>query len=376
MVARRADVVITGGGTAGHLYPALAIAQALVDRGHRADAILFVGARRGLERTLLPPSGYPYVLLPGRGIVRAISLDNLAAAVGLAIALCRAIVIVGRRRPSVVISVGGYGGLAGSLAARAWRIPVVTINVDAVVGAANRLIGRFAHTSAVAFDGTGLPRAVVTGVPVRAAILAADRTPLGRARAREALGVGAGRHLIVIVGGSLGARRLNDAAVGLRHRFADRADLAIHHICGAREYDRLVHEPTPSGALEYRLVGYEEEMAEVLCAADLVVGRAGAMTVAELRVVGVASILVPLPGAPGDHQQKNAEALAALGAAVVVPDAEATPERLAVEIDAIVGDGERCRAMADAARTHAAPDAAAHIAQIVDDVATESKGRR
>jgi UDP-N-acetylglucosamine--N-acetylmuramyl-(pentapeptide) pyrophosphoryl-undecaprenol N-acetylglucosamine transferase len=372
----RTDVVVTGGGTAGHLYPALAIAQALVERGHRPEAIFFVGARRGLERTLLPPSGFPYVLLPGRGIVRRLSLANLVAVAGLAAAFCRAIVIVGRRRPGVVVSVGGYGGVACSLAAKAWGIPIVTVNVDAVVGAANRLIGRFAHTSAVAFDGTGLPRAVVTGVPVRAAILAADQTPAGRARARGALGVGEGRHLVVIVGGSLGARRLNDAAVGLRRHFADRVDLAIHHICGAREYDRLVNEVAPPGVLEYRLVGYEAEMPEVLCAADLVVGRAGAMTVAELRVIGVASILVPLPGAPGDHQQKNAEALGALGAAVVVPDAEATAERLAAEIDAIVGDRERRHAMAHAAHAEAAPNAAVHIAQLIDEVAAESKGRR
>jgi undecaprenyldiphospho-muramoylpentapeptide beta-N-acetylglucosaminyltransferase len=375
MALRRTDVVITGGGTAGHLYPALAVAQALVGRGHRPDAILFVGARRGLEREILPPSGFPYILLSGRGIVRRLSLDNVVAAVGLAFAFVRAMAIVGRRRPAVVVSVGGYGGVACSLAARAWRIPVVTVNVDAVIGSANRLIGRFATTSAVAFEGSGLPRAVVTGVPVRQAVLDADLTAPGRDRARGALGVGEGRRLVVIVGGSLGARRLNDAAVGLRRLFADRSDLAIHHICGRREYDRLVHDDLPGGALEYQLIAYEEQMPDVLCAADLLVGRAGAMTVAELQVIGVPSILVPLPGAPGDHQQKNAEALAALGGAIVVPDADATAERLAAEIDAIVGDDARRRAMAAAAHAGGTPDAAAHIAGIVDDIAAGTVGR-
>ncbi|HWD24546.1 MAG TPA: glycosyltransferase, partial [Acidimicrobiales bacterium] len=316
-----------------------------------------------------------------RGIRRHLTISNLVAIAGLGVAFIRAVVIVGVRRPAVVLSVGGYGGVACALAARLWRIPVVTLNVDAVVGAANRLIGRFAERSLVAFEGTAIPRAVVTGVPVREEILAVDRSEPARVAARAALGVGAGRKLIVFVGGSLGARRINEVAVGLRDRYSDRSDLAFRHICGAREHERLVSQArfitvdSSDTGLEYRLVRYEEKMSDVLCAADVLVGRAGAMTVAELRVIGLPAILVPLPGAPGDHQTKNAEALASLGGAVVVPDADATPERLAHEIDAILADDRVAEAMGRAAKAEGSRDAAGVIAKIIDGIAAH-RGER
>jgi undecaprenyldiphospho-muramoylpentapeptide beta-N-acetylglucosaminyltransferase len=373
MASPHTDIVITGGGTAGHINPALAVADALVRRGHDKSSILFVGAHRGIERERLPPTGYRYVLLPGRGIVRRLSMVNAVAVAGLVVAFARAFVLVGRHRPEVVVSVGGYGGVACALAARAWRIPVVTVNVDAVVGLANRLVGRFAVISVVAFPGTAIPRAVVTGVPVRDEILAVDRSPEGRASARKAMHIEPGQHLVVIVGGSLGAKRLNDAAAGLRTRYADRADLVIHHIAGERDYDRLVHEPAIDGVLEYRLVEYEDQMGEVLGAADLLIGRAGAVTIAELRVTGVPSILVPLPNAPSDHQRKNAEALASLGGAVVVADADATADCLADAIDTLLDDEGARTEMERAARSDTNRDSAGHIAGIIDDVVIRSR---
>jgi UDP-N-acetylglucosamine--N-acetylmuramyl-(pentapeptide) pyrophosphoryl-undecaprenol N-acetylglucosamine transferase len=212
-------------------------------------------------------------------------------------------------------------------------------------------------------------------VPVRPEFLVADRSPEGQAKARAALGVEPGRALVVIVGGSLGARRLNDLGVGLRERYADRTDLVLHHVSGAREYDRVRAMEAPSGPLEYRLVRYEDRMADLLCAAAVVVGRAGAMTVAELRTIGVPAILVPLPGAPSDHQRKNAEALATIGAAVVVEDGSATPEIVGGEIDRLLSDPDGLEQMGALARSSTRRDAAGEIARIIDDVLAGERPR-
>ena len=148
--------VVTGGGTAGHVLPALAIAEALVARGHDRDAIHYAGAARGIEARLVPPTGFPMTLLPGRGIRRALTPANIAAVGGLVIAFVRAIALLGRLRPRVVVAVGGYASVAVALAAVLRRIPVVVAEQNIVPGAANRLVARFARASAVAFDGTPL----------------------------------------------------------------------------------------------------------------------------------------------------------------------------------------------------------------------------
>ena len=376
MVVEGTDVVITGGGTAGHLYPALAIADALGRRGYPKESVLFVGARAGIERQILPQSGYRFELLPGRGIVRRVTFANFVAIGGLAVAFTRALVLIGRLRPLVVVAVGGYGGVACACAARVWRVPVVTVNVDSVVGAANRFIARFAERSTVGYPDVDLPRSVVTGVPVHDEIVEAHRSPDLRAEARAEMGVGASQRLVVVVGGSLGARRLNDGAIGLRKLWAAREDLVLHHICGTREYERVLHVPAPSGVLDYRLVGYEDQMARVLCAADLVVSRAGAMTVAELRAVGTPSLLVPLPGAPHDHQRRNAEFLAAIGGAVILDDTDATPEYLDRAIGELLYDVEALGEMGKNAHTGVNSDSAGAIAGVVDEVAKERRQRR
>ena len=177
-------VVIAGGGTAGHVLPAIAVARSLLGRGHDRDDILFVGSRRGLEARLVPEAGFPILLLPGRGLVRRLSPANVAAAGGLMVAVVRAMWLMARRRPSVVLAVGGYASVSSAVAAVVLRVPLVLAESNGVAGAANRLVGRWARAAAVAFPGTGLPREVLTGNPVRPEILAADRSPAGRDRAR------------------------------------------------------------------------------------------------------------------------------------------------------------------------------------------------
>jgi UDP-N-acetylglucosamine--N-acetylmuramyl-(pentapeptide) pyrophosphoryl-undecaprenol N-acetylglucosamine transferase len=372
---RPADVVLTGGGTAGHIHPALTVADALVRRGYAVDRIVFIGAEHGLERELLPKSRYRHVLLPGRGIQRRFTTENLGAIGGLLAAFAQAIRLVGRLRPKVVVAVGGYGGVAAGLAGRLLGVPLVTINVDAEPGLANRLLARLAVASTTATATTAMPRAVVTGVPVRAEMLAAARDAAARAAARERLGIVGARSLVAVVGGSLGARRLNDAALGVAADWAGREDLVLYHVSGARDLERCAQRRPALSGLDYRLRGYEEDLATVYAAADVLVARAGAMTVAEIRAIGVPAILVPLPGAPGDHQTKNARALAAAGGAIVVPDDEATPERLGAEIDGLLADRARTEALAAAARSGTEGDPAETIAALVDDVATRRRRR-
>jgi UDP-N-acetylglucosamine:LPS N-acetylglucosamine transferase len=301
--------------------------------------------------------------------VRKVSFANLASALGLAAAFAEALLIVVRSRPGVVVMVGGYAGVACSLAAVLCRVPIVVVNVDSSAGMANRLVGRFAVLSAVAGAESGLSRAVVTGPPVRDDVLAAERSAEGREAARVKLGVEETRRVLAVVGGSLGARRLNDAALELRAALGARSDLLLYHVAGARNEPelrvRLAAAPLAEGGLEYRLIAYEASLPSLFAVSDLVIARAGAMTVAELAVIGVPSVLVPLPGAPGDHQSVNARSLEALGAAVLLPDGEAHGERLVSIVSGLLDDVSRLDAMGAAAKLAARPAAAAEIATLV-----------
>jgi UDP-N-acetylglucosamine--N-acetylmuramyl-(pentapeptide) pyrophosphoryl-undecaprenol N-acetylglucosamine transferase len=380
-VSARRGTVIAGGGTGGHIVPSLQIARALVERGHAADTIELYGSRRGQEASTWPSLEFPHTLLPGRGIRRSMRpaawWANAGAVVGLVWACARALGSFVARRPRVVVIVGGYASFPAGLAAVVTRVPLVSVNTDAVPGAANGLLGRFAAANAVAFGGTDLPRAHVTGTPVRPELASLDRTPEGRAHGREELGLPPERQTVAAVGGSLGARRINRAVSELAGSWADCGGRTLYHVTGRRDYEAFAPGTAPvadgdsaeggvAEGLSYRVVPFEDRMPELYVSADVCVTRAGAMTVAELLVSGVPAILVPLPGAPRDHQTRNAEALVGMGAAVHLPDPECTGQRLAEELDALLSDPERLRAMSQAAREHAHPDAAARVAELVD----------
>jgi len=352
--------VITGGGTGGHVYPALALAGELVGRGHSRETIRFVGASRGLESRVVPERGYAIDLLPGRGFQRRFTVANLRAAWDTLVASVRARRIIRRARPRVVVGVGGYASLPCLVAARLRRVPSVVHEQNAAPGLANRIAVRMGAKPAVSLPDTPLRGAVMTGNPVRSEIAAVRRAP------------NADLPLVTVFGGSLGAVRVNDAALELYDRWRDRADIAVHHATGPRNYEdcmaRLTALRRPGDALRYELVGYEEHMDRLYARTTVAVCRAGAVTVAELAASGVPSVLVPLPGAPGDHQTRNAEALAAAAAAIVVPDQECDGNRLDAELTALLTDPARLESMSDAARGLARPDAAARLADLVEEV--------
>jgi undecaprenyldiphospho-muramoylpentapeptide beta-N-acetylglucosaminyltransferase len=363
------DFLISGGGTGGHVFPALALAEELVRRGHPRGHIRFVGARRGLEATAVPAAGFEVELLPGRGLERSVALGaiarNLRTTYDTAVAFARASTLVGRLRPKVVVGVGGYASLPALVAARARRIPAVVHEADAHPGLANRIAVRLGAHAAVSLPGTPLRGAVVTGNPIRPTIAAVRRAPVTPPR-------------IAVVGGSLGARSLNRASLGLYELWRDRTDVTIHHVTGARDYQgcttSLEAARAPSDRLSYSLVPFEEHMEVVYTEATLVVSRSGGMT-AELTAVGMPSVLVPLPGAPGDHQSANADALVAADAAVKIPDAELDPARLAAELDALLADPARLVAMSSSARAQGRPDATARFADLVEASLFDHPGR-
>jgi UDP-N-acetylglucosamine--N-acetylmuramyl-(pentapeptide) pyrophosphoryl-undecaprenol N-acetylglucosamine transferase len=354
------NFLVTGGGTAGHVLPALAVADALSARGH---SVHYVGSRRGIEAELVPQAGYSHTLLPGRGVARRLTTENVRANVravaGILRGLAQAVVLVRRHRPGAVVAVGGYASVACGLAAVMWRVPVVVHEQNAVPGAANRLLARWSAVNAVSFPDTPLRGAVVVGNPVRPELF-----ELGHERRSD------GRTQVLVFGGSLGALSLNRATLGALEAWRDRGDLAVHHVVGRRDWPAL-DPPSDTGALVYEAVEYEDDMPAHLSRADLVVCRAGSGTCFELAATGRPAIMVPSLVTTGGQQIANAERVGAVGGAVVVRDDELDAARLVEEVDALVASPERREEMSRRMRTLAAPDAASRIADLVEGNARE-----
>ena len=323
-------------------------------------AIEMVGSRRGQEADLLAGAGFPLTLLPGRGIARRLDprsvVANAGALAGLAWATAvRAFVALGRWRPGVVVSVGGYASFPAGAAAVVLRVPLVLVNVDAVPGLVHRVLGRFAAASAVAFPGTLLRRAVVTGAPVRDEVGLVDRSPEGGGQGPGRPGSArptAARWPSSAARSAPGDQPGRGRAGGALGRAGRREPLPRHRPAGLGGDRRRSGRRGPWRPARacYRLVPFEPRMDLLYQAADVVVCRAGAMTVAELLVAGVPAILIPLPGAPGDHQTANARALVDGGAAVLVADRDCEAERLAALLDELLADPARLSAMAAGAR--------------------------
>ncbi len=362
--------VIAAGGTAGHVLPAICIGEEIVRRGSSATAAHFAGSVRGVEERLVPQAGFGLTVLAGRGLQRRLTPANAAAAAGLSRALLQALRLLRRHRPAVVVGLGGWPSVACGVAAAMLRVPLLIVEQNAVAGLANRMLSRFAACAATGFEGTGLRRCRWTGNPVRSDVAGIDPV-VGRAAARAALGVEGERRLVAVFGGSLGARRINGSVTEALELWRGRDDLHILHIAGGRDFPQLVsaERPGAAGAVAYDLVEYRDDMATVYAAADLVVSRAGATTVAELAAAGVPAVLVPLPGAPGDHQSANARRLCGAGAAVTVADGDLHGRRLAAEVDALLGDPDGLAAMRRAGAALARPDAAAAIVDLAEGLA-------
>lgn len=359
----RATVVIAGGGTAGHVLPGLAVAEALVAAGVARADVHIVGDRKGMEAELVPAAGFPMTLYDLRNFPRTLTIGHLRAAGKLVVAVVRAVGLLGRLRPRVVLSVGGYASVPTVLAARLRRVPVVALSYDALPGKASRLAARIAVATAVAFPDSPLPRPVLTGAPLRAEVLAVDRDR-DRDAARGALGLPLDRQVVGVVGGSLGSLALIEVVRELSTRWAGRRDLAIRVVTGNRWVDRAPPATDGGDGLLLQVVPFERHMELLYAAVDVLVARAGATTVAEIAAVGVPSVLVPWPLATEDHQTANARWLADVGGAVLLPEAELAA-RVGPELERLLtSPGDRTH-LATAARTVGRRDAAAAVAALV-----------
>ena len=355
--------ILAGGGTGGHTYPAIAVAQELVRRGHPTSSVRFVGGRRGIEGGVVAEAGFAIDLLAGRGLQRRLTPANVTAIGGAVAAFVVALRLVRRYRPRVVVGFGGYASLPCVVAARVLRVPTVVHEQDAAPGLANRIGVRLGARPAVSLPGTPLRNATLTGNPVRSSIASIARQP-----ARDPA-------LLAIYGGAQGARTINRAAIGCYGRWRDRTDMTVRHVCGPRNEIECVaalgEQRREGDRLTYELVPYDAHMEALLARATLAICRAGAGTVAELTVAGVPAVLVPLPGSPSDHQARNAQALEQAGAAVVVRDEECDPARLDAVVTELLASAARLDEMGAAARRVGRPDAAARLADLVEEHARD-----
>jgi len=342
--------VVTGGGTAGHVLPALAIAEALVASGHDPADVHYVGASRGIETRLLPPTPFAHTFLDVVGVQRhrgiRLVTGNVAFVPKLFGAVWQARRLLRRLRPRVVVSVGGYASLASVLAARLARLPVIVVSYDRRPGRASQLSARFAAATAVAFADSPLRRAVVTGAPVRQVVLDVDRRR-HRDHARHRLGLPLDRFVVAVTGGSQGSAAVNRVVADYVADHAADQGLAVRHIVGERNIDTAPPMTDGTSGVLHQVLGYDDDLASTYAATDVLVGRGGASTVAEVAVTGVPAILVPWAAAAEDHQTLNVAWLAERGAAISLP--ESALDTLPTVIERLRNDpDERARLSANA----------------------------
>jgi len=333
-------IIIAGGGTGGHLFPGIALAETFREREPLSE-VLFVGTRRGLEARVLGPLGYALRTLDVEGIKGRGGLRALRAALKVPGSLGQAWVIIREFSPHLVIGVGGYASGPAVLAAVLMGIPTAVAEQNAVPGATNRILGKVVDRVFLSFpdrEGTFPPRKVlVTGNPVRRSFLRAfDETP--RRREGEVF-------TVLVFGGSQGARAINRAVTeSLDHLGVLKGRLRFVHQTGEQDL-AFVEEAYRRHGFEARVLPFIMDMADAFLEADLLVCRAGATTVAEITLAGKAAILIPFPHAVGDHQTKNASVLAAAGAAILIPEAALRPADLAGTITALATDPKRLEEM-------------------------------
>ncbi|MFC8339027.1 UDP-N-acetylglucosamine--N-acetylmuramyl-(pentapeptide) pyrophosphoryl-undecaprenol N-acetylglucosamine transferase [Streptomyces rubiginosohelvolus] len=366
------SVVIGAGGTGGHIYPGLALAEAL--RRADPDAVIsFIGTERGLETTLIPAAGYRLHTVDMIPFDPALGAKRFLLPAALLRSGAQARSVLRTQKAQVVVGMGGYPSAPAIVGAKMAGLPSVIHESNAVPGRANQFAARLTEHLTVAFDGSrahlsGGERARTVGMPIAASLAALDRPAL-REEARRAFGIPEGARVVLFNGGSLGAARLTAAAVGLAARWRGRGDVHLLIKTGpaalAETRRKLIdagaepaghpHGPGHSQGADAgvgpvaQAVPYLDRMDLAYAVADLVVCRAGSATIAELATTGVPAVLVPYPHAPGDHQTHNARVLSDAGAAHLVPDAETTADRLADILDPLLADPARLAAMGRAA---------------------------
>ena len=371
-------IILSGGGTGGHIFPAVSIADELRRRHPDAD-ILFVGAQGRMEMTRVPEAGYRIVGLPIAGIQRSLSLSNLAVPFKVISSLWRARSIVRRFRPDVVIGTGGYASAPVLFAASLAGVPTLIQEQNGFAGLTNRILSHRARVICVAYEGLEkvFPREkiVFTGNPVRSSITDAG---LSQRQAKETFGLNTEKKTFLVLGGSLGARAINEAVYANLDSFLENSAQLLWQ-CGRTYYaryremlDRLIEaHPDKHYASRVALLPFISEMDIAFAAADAVISRSGAGTLSELCIVGKPAILIPSPNVAEDHQRHNAQALSSRSAAILIPESEKLPFELGDAVMRLIKDPALCqdlsRNISEMARPHATSDIVDHVEKLLKE---------
>jgi UDP-N-acetylglucosamine--N-acetylmuramyl-(pentapeptide) pyrophosphoryl-undecaprenol N-acetylglucosamine transferase len=365
-------VVLMGGGTAGHLFPSVAVAQRLVS-DYDAE-VLFIGALGRLDEKILSEQALPHHLIPAQPFPYGFTPKTILALWALLRSSGQCLSILREFRPEVVFGAGGYVSVAGILAATRLGIPSVCHVSDAMPDRANRLLSRWATRITCHFEAAAAhfdpARTQVTGQPVRREFFQTDR-----ARAREALGIPPEAFVLLVAGGSQGARTLNASTVAALPRLLADPQTCVVHLTGALEHERFSTQARELVGEEprYHCLAFHERPWEPIAAADLALTRGGASSLAEMAVLGLPMIVVPYPFAAA-HQALNARHLTEAGAALLVDNEELTPQRLGDEVERLRADPARLQAMREAAQKVSRPRAAEEIAALVARTAADRWG--
>ncbi len=360
-MAQKTKIIISGGGTGGHVFPAIAIANAL--KKIQTDAeILFIGAQDRLEMQKVPEAGYQIIGLPVKGLKRKLNLENIKTLYLLFKSINRAKKIFRQFNPDVVVGVGGYASAPALHIASKKDVPIVLQEQNSLPGITNRIFGKHAQKICAAYEEVKkyLPadKVVITGNPVMDSIIKVD---ISRQQALSHFDLDPGRKTLLITGGSLGARQLNTAVMNNLGRLRE-TEINLIWQTGKFYYQDIIKQVKPEPWL--KILPFIDKMPYAYRAADVVVARAGAITISELSIMGKAVIFVPSPNVAEDHQTKNAKALVDKGAALMIKDNEA-PEKLIPLAIELMLDNNRIKSLEQNIKKFARPEAAQNIAQII-----------
>ena len=361
-------IIVSGGGTGGHIYPAVTLIRAIQEKEPTAS-FLYVGTRYGLEADIVPKEGIPFREVNLRGFKRSLSLANLGRAAAAFVGVVKAADIVRGFRPDAAIGTGGYVCGPTLLAASLMGVPTLVQEQNVVPGITNRLLAKVVTRVAV-----GTPKAaahfpkdkvVFTGNPIRRAVMSASREA-----ALAAFHFDPAKKTVLVSGGSQGAKTINRAMIGVIAHYAAHPEVQILHVTGRGDHEDTLREIRAAGvdlgaAENIAVRSYLYDMPEALAAADLAVFRAGALGIAELTARGVPAILVPYPYAAANHQEENARAMAEAGAARMILDKDLTAERLLAVLAELLGEEARLTRMGEISRSLGRPQAAEEIAALV-----------
>ncbi|ARK31092.1 undecaprenyldiphospho-muramoylpentapeptide beta-N-acetylglucosaminyltransferase [Halalkalibacter krulwichiae] len=359
-------VVVSGGGTGGHIYPAISLIKE-IKRKHKDAEILYIGTETGLEADIVPREGIPFKTIRISGFKRKISLENIKTVTRFITGTSRAKKLINQFKPDVVIGTGGYVCGPVVYAAAKLKVPTVIHEQNSVPGLTNKFLSKYVDRIAICFEEARpfFPnkKVVFTGNP-----RASDTLNVDPVSGRSSLGLDKNKKTVLIVGGSRGARPINDAFVSVINEWSEKSYQVIY-VTGAVHYDAVMEKVNEAGLGSNVIVKpFIHNMPDVLGAIDLIVARAGATTLAEVTALGLPSILIPSPYVTNNHQEKNAKALKDSGAAIVRKESEMNGQTLLDDIDFVLTNEENWRVMHEATKKLGVPNAADHLYQVLVEV--------